>query len=589
MREKPVVNEETSKGVKRILLMGNPNVGKSVVFSRLTGVKVITSNYPGTTVEFTQGTMHLDHEDVQVIDVPGTYTLEPTTKAEKVAVKMLDESFNDEKKDIVVVNIMDATNLERSLTLTLQLIRRRVPVVAALNLWDETKHTGVNIDVQKLEEILRVPCVPTTAVTGEGIKKLVNRLKDARASDLEYEEKGRWHLIGDIVQSVQKVTHRHHTFLEKLGDISVSPWGGIPIALGVLFATFQVVRFIGEWLIGNVGEPIFEKLWAPLMLKVSGLLGSQGIFHDIIIGKLVQGEIDFGESFGILTTGLFVPFVAVLPYVFAFYLVLSILEDFGYLPRLAVLADNVMHKLGVHGFAIVPFLLGLGCNVPGALATRIMETKRERFIAATLMVIAIPCAALIAMIFGLVGKYGPSGMVPVFVTLFIVWLTLGIILNIFMKEHAPELFLEIPPYRLPYLGALWKKLLTRILWFIKDAVPWVLFGVFLINILYTLGIIEFIGKIVQPIVSGILGLPTGAVAALVIGFLRKDVAVGMLVPLHLTLKQLIIASVVLTMYFPCAATFAVLIKEFGIKDMLKATLIMASSTLIVGAILNLIL
>jgi len=575
--------------VKRILLMGNPNVGKSVVFSRLTGVKVITSNYPGTTVEFAQGTMHIDHEDVQVVDLPGTYTLEPTTRAEEVAVKMLDDTFAENKKHTVVVNIMDATNLERSLNLTLQLIKRRVPVIAALNLWDETKHTGINIDIQKLEEMLGIPCVSTVAVTGEGIKELVDWTKDARISNLEYEYKERWHLIGDIVQSVQTLTHRHHTFLERLGDASATPWGGIPIALGVLFATFHVVRFIGEWLIGNVGEPVFEKLWAPLMLKLSGLLGSEGFVHDILIGRLVEGNIDFGESFGILTTGLFVPFAAVLPYVFAFYLVLSVLEDSGYLPRLAVLVDNVMHRLGVHGFAIIPFLLGFGCNVPGALATRIMETKRERFIAATLMVIAIPCAGLTAMIFGLVGKYGPSGMVPVFATLFVVWLALGIILNRTMKGHAPELFLEIPPYRLPYLGALYKKILTRISWFLKEAVPWVLFGVFLINVLYTLGIIEFIGRIVQPVVSGIFGLPAGAVAALVIGFLRKDIAVGMLIPLHLTLKQLIIACVVLTMYFPCAATFAVFIKEFGIKDMLKATLIMIFSTLIVGGILNLIL
>jgi len=583
--------------IKTILLMGNPNVGKSVVFSRLTGVKVITSNYPGTTVEFTRGIMHIDHEDVEVIDVPGTYTLEPTSKAEEVAVKMLDETFTKEKYENVVINIIDATNLERNLSLTLQLIKRRIPVIAALNLWDETKHTGVKIDIVKLEQILKIPCAPTCAVTGEGIKQLIDRVKDVniyvninvKISDFDYDEKEKWHCIGDIITEVQKVTHRHHTFLEKVGDLSVNPIGGIPIALGVLFITFQVIRFIGEWLIGNVGEPIFENLWAPLMLKVSGLLGSKGVVHDIIIGKLVEGEIDFGESFGILTTGLFVPFAAVLPYVFAFYLVLSLLEDFGYLPRLAVLVDNVMHKLGVHGFAIIPFMLGLGCNIPGALSTRVMETRRERFIATTLMAIAVPCMAQIAMVVGLIGKHGAKGLGIVFGTLFIVWIVLGILMNKVMKGHAPELFMEIPPYRLPYIGALLKKVWMRIVWFIREAVPWVLFGVFLVNMLYTLRIIEFLGKIVQPIVSGILGLPVEAVGALVIGFLRKDVAVGMLAPLHLTLKQLIIASVVLTMYFPCAATFAVLIKEFGIKDMLKSTLIMICSTLLVAGLLNLIL
>ena len=577
--------------MKKILLMGNPNVGKSVVFSRLTGVKVITSNYPGTTVEFTKGIMHIDHEDVEIIDVPGTYTLVPNSKAEEVAVKMLEESFAQakDKNENVVINVIDATNLERNLNLTFQLIKKRIPVVAALNFWDETKHKGVIIDVEKLEKILMIPLVPTCAVTGEGIKHLVSRTKDVSISDFDYEEKERWHRIGDVVETVQKLTHRHHTFLEKLGDLSISPIGGVPIALGVLFVTFHMIRFIGEWLIGNFGEPVFEKLWAPLMLKISTLLGSEGIIHDVVIGRLVEGEIDFGESFGLLTTGLFVPFVAVLPYVFAFYLILSLLEDFGYLPRLAVLVDNIMHKLGVHGFAIIPFMLGLGCNVPGALSTRVMETKRERFITATLMAIAVPCMAQIAMVAGLIGKHGVKGLGIVFGTLFMVWIILGIFLNKIMKGHSPELFIEIPPYRLPYFGALLKKVWMRIVWFIREALPWVLFGVFLINILYTLGIIEFIGTIVQPVISGIMGLPTEAVGSLVIGFLRKDVAVGMLAPLHLTLKQLIIASVVLTMYFPCAATFAVLVKEFGIKGMLKATLIMVCSTLLIAGLLNLIL
>jgi ferrous iron transport protein B len=265
------------------------------------------------------------------------------------------------------------------------------------------------------------------------------------------------------------------------------------------------------------------------------------------------------------------------------------LEDSGYLPRLAVLVDNAMHRVGLHGFGIIPMLLGLGCNVPGALSSRIMETKRERFIAMTLMAIAVPCMAQIAMVSGLLGKYGAAGFVPVFSTLFLIWVILGIILNKILKGRSPELFIEIPPYRLPYWKGLLKKVWMRIVWFVKEAVPWVLFGVFLINIFYTLGIIDFIGKLMRPVISGVLGLPSGAVAALVIGFLRKDVAVGMLVPLDLNLKQLIIASVVLTMYFPCAATFAVIVKEFGVKDMLKATVIMVFSTLLAGGILNLIL
>jgi ferrous iron transport protein B len=278
-----------------------------------------------------------------------------------------------------------------------------------------------------------------------------------------------------------------------------------------------------------------------------------------------------------------------LPYVVSFYFALSFLEDSGYLPRLGVLVDNLMHKLGIHGLAIIPMLLGVGCNVPGAMATRILETRREKFIAATLMAVAVPCMAQTAMIFGLVGSHGAIALAAVFGTLFLVWIILGLILNRTIKGESPEIFVEIPPYRMPYFNALFKKLWMRILWFLKEAVPFVLIGVLIVNILYSLGIIEFIGGLTEPLITGIMGLPSDAVGALIVGFLRKDVAVGMLVPLDLTIKEMIIASVVLTMYFPCIATFTVLIKELNTKDMIKASLIMLTSTVTVGGLLNLFL
>ncbi|MCD6098675.1 ferrous iron transporter B [bacterium] len=573
--------------MKKILLIGNPNVGKSVIFSRLTGVHVIASNYPGTTVEFTKGYMRIKGEKAEVIDVPGAYTLEPSSKAEQVAVDMLDSAAEEDGN--IFVNIVDATNLERNLGLTLQLIKRRVPLIVCLNFWDETKHTGVHIDAEKLEKILAVPVVPTCGITGEGIKSLVSRMSEAKVSTFQYEDEERWSEIGKIVDTVQKLTHRHHTLLERLGDASIHPITGIPIAIIVLFLAFKVVRLIGESLIGYILEPLFENLWAPLMLKLSALLGSSGFIHDVLIGKLIDGKIAFVESMGVLTTGLFVPFAMVLPYIVAFYLVLSFLEDSGYLPRLGVLLDTLMHKFGIHGLAIIPMLLGIGCNVPGALATRVLETKRERFIAATLMAIAVPCMAQIAMVFGLVGQYGANGLGIVFGTLFIVWIILGLLLNLVLKGESPEIFAEIPPYRLPYFPALVKKLWMRTFGFLKDAVPYVLLGVLIVNILYALRIIEFIGRLAAPVVTGILGLPEEAVGALIIGFLRKDVAVGMLVPLGLTMHQMIVASVVLTMYFPCIATFVILVKELGVRDMIKSATIMIISALTVGGILNLIL
>jgi len=569
----------------KILLMGNPNVGKSVVFNRITGANVIASNYAGTTVEFTKGSMRLGDRRVELIDVPGTYTLEPTCKAEEIAVEMLDEHTDGD----VVINVVESTNLERSLNLTLQLLKRKIPTVIALNFWDETKHKGISIDDKKLEQILGVPCVPICAVTGEGVNHLVERIKEAKPSAYEYEDNQRWQKIGGIVDKVQTITHRHHTWLERLGDASVRPLTGIPMAVVIMFLAFKVIRFIGEGLIGYVGEPIFEKLWAPVMMKLSAVMGSAGFLHNLVIGQLIDGEIDFGQSFGLLTTGLFVPIGAVLPYVFAFYVVLSLLEDLGFIPRLAVMVDTLMHRLGLHGFAIVPMLLGLGCNVPGALATRVLETRREKFIAATILSIAVPCAALQAMIVGLVGKHGAGYLAIIYGTLLAVWVILGLIFNKTVKGESPEIFLEIPPYRIPYFRSLAKKIWIRIKWFLKEAVPFVLLGVLIVNLLYTFGIIQFAGKITAPVVTRVLGLPQEAVGALIVGFLRKDVAIGMLMPLGLTVKQLVIASVVLAMYFPCVATFTTLVKELGVVDMLKSAAIMIVSSLVVGGLLNLIL
>jgi len=568
--------------LRKILLVGNPNVGKSALFSRLTGVHVIASNYPGTTVEFTKGTLKTKDEKFEVIDVPGIYTLNPTNPAEKVAVKMLEEGD-------IVINIIDATSLERNLNLTLQLLKTKKPMMVVLNMWDETKHMGIEIDVEKLEKILGVSVVPTCAVSGEGIKNLYRRITESKISPFDYEESKKWDRIGEIITSVQKLSHRHHTILERIEEISIKPETGIFVAAVVMLLSFGVIRFIGEGLIGFVFEPFFVKIWTPVVMKISGMLSSVPILRDILIGNLIDGKIDYVESLGLLTTGLFVPFAMVLPYVFSFYLVLSFLEDLGYLPRFGILLDAFMHKLGLHGLAIIPMLLGLGCNVPGALATRILETKRERFIAATLMAIAVPCMAQIAMVFGLIGKYGIKGFALVFGTLFFVWVALGYIQNFFIKGESPEIFIEIPPYRIPYFSSLFKKVWMRVRGFLSEAVPFVILGVLIVNIFYSLGVISFLGKIFAPFVKGIFGLPQSAVSALIIGFLRKDVAVGMLAPLNLTMKQMVIASVVLTMYFPCVATFTVLMKKLGVKGMLKSAFIMIVSTLIVGGLLNLIL
>jgi len=569
--------------IEKILLVGNPNVGKSAIFSRLTGAKVIISNYPGTTVEFTQGKMKLGDETAMIIDVPGTYTLEPTCKAEEVACQMLKEGG-------LVINIIDATNLERNLHLTLQLLEKDIPVIVALNMWDDTKHRGIYIDVKKLEEQLGVPVIPTCGLSGEGIKELIDRLEEAKKKDLPVSsDSQKWEKIGEIVEEVQKLTHRHHTLLERLEDLSIKPLTGLPIALGIIYCSFWVIRFIGENLIGHIFEPLFTKLWLPLLMKLSAFLVEGSFLHHILIGNFIEGKINFGQSFGLLTTGLYVPIAMVLPYIFSFYLILGLLEDLGYLPRLAVLADNFMHHLGLHGYAIIPFILGLGCKVPGILATRLLEERREKFIATTLMAVGIPCMAQIAMIVGLVGQRGGEYVALIFFVLFFLLIIKGLILNRVLKGVSPEILVEIPPYRMPQIQAVIKKVWMRLSGFLKEALPLVLLGVLFVNILYTLKIIDLFAYLFAPVLTGLWGLPKEAISALIVGFLRKDVAVGMLGPLNLTTKQLVIGSTILAIYFPCIATFVVLTRELGIKDMLKSALIMIIVAVSVGAILNLIL
>ena len=566
----------------KILLMGNPNVGKSVLFSRLTGVHVIASNYPGTTVGYSQGFMQLGGETAEVIDVPGTYTLEPTSEAEEIATRMLDSGD-------IVINIIDATNLERNLYLTQQLLERDIPVIVALNVWDETAHRGIHIDLDKLRGFLGVPVIPTVATTGQGIKELVESIPQATSPDITLRSRDEhWVTIGNIIDQVQHITHHHHTWRERLEDASAKPTGAL-VAIAVLAGSFLAVRSIGEGLISYVLDPLFNNLWAPIILKLSNFLGGTGLLHNIVIGKIVGGEVNFVESFGLLTTGLYVPFAMVLPYIITFYLVLGLLEDIGYLPRLAVLMDTIMHRLGLHGYAIIPNMLGLGCNVPAILATRILESKRERFIAATLISIAIPCAASQAMIFGLVGARGGQYVAIVYGTLFAIWIILGLILNRTVKGFGPELLIEIPPYRLPSWRTVLKKLWMRIYGFLAEAIPIILGAVLVINILYLKGIFNTAANFTAPVVTGFLGLPKEAVTALVIGFLRKDVALGMLAPLALSTKQLVVGSVVLATFFPCIATFVVLLRELRVKNMLKSVGIMISTALLAGGVLHLAL
>jgi ferrous iron transport protein B len=581
----------------KVLLIGNPNVGKSAVFTQLTGVNVRTSNYPGTTVTYTTGTLTVLRspaacsscsargcdkcrdrisDKIEVIDVPGTYRLDPECEAEQVACRLLPDGD-------MYVNVVDATNLERNLNLTLQLLEFGKPMIVVLNMWDDTLHKGIFIDAPKLSKLLGVPVVTTTGVTGAGIDTLIQTIINyPHDTVVKRKFENRWQTIGEIVSAVQNLEHRHHTFLERLQDLSVHPLAGIPIALLVLAGLFQVIIITGEFLIGLM-EKLFDWLYTPVILFLSRLLGGQGVLHQILLGDLSGETIDYESAMGVLTTGVFMELGLVFPYILVFYIVLGFLEDLGYLPRVAVLFDRFMHKVGLHGFSIIPMMLALGCNVPGIMAVRNLESRRQRFITATLTAITIPCLAQSAIIFSLTASYGMGYVAAILVTIVALWMVLGSILRLTIKGTTDTLIMEVPPYRLPGLKVLLRNLSTRLVGFLTDAFPYVLGGILFVNILTLLGVMDFLGNLARPLITGVFGLPSEAVASFVIGIIRKDAAVALLEPLGLSGAQMVIGVTALIIYFPCMATFVVFLKELGFKDTIKAFLVMAVVTVATGA------
>ncbi len=570
---------------RKIMLAGNPNVGKSVVFARLTGIEVISSNYPGTTVGYTTGHTVLAKERFTIVDVPGAYSLHATNKAEEVAAELLKGEDN-----ALILNVVDATNLERNLFYTLELSLLGVPMIILLNKWDSARTHGVNIDAGVLQKNLGIRVIPFVATTGEGLAELRAAVEDFKQGRLpppaRFPESAdeRWKLIGHITAECQTITHRHATFLEKMQDATSRPATGIPFAIAVMFAVFWIIRLVGEGLISYLLDPLFMSGWMPFLNMIFGGM-KDGIVKMLLLGSTPEPM----ESFGLLTTGLYIPFVTVLPYILTFYLVLSFLEDVGYLPRLAVLLDNYMHHLGLHGYSTIPLMLGFGCKVPAILATRVLETARERVIATALAISLAPCMPQTAMIFSLLSPYPIKYTFAAFLSIACAGILSAFGLSRMLKGEGPELFIEIPPYQIPSTAILGKKLYLRLKEFLVEAVPLIIFGVLLVGLLEIGGLLNAIAELFRPAVTYLLGLPAETVTVMTLGFLRKDVSIALLVPFKLDPASIVVASVFLSLYLPCMASFMVTLKELGTK---KASLVFAINfimAVIFASLLNVLL
>ena len=363
----------------------------------------------------------------------------------------------------------------------------------------------------------------------------------------------RWDLIDKISKQVVKYKKYRHTLKDAIAEITVKPLTGIPIAIAIMYGFWAFFGAFAGFFTDGFFVKIFDEHWLPWLQDI--FPGEGGFLYYILIGDPVADNCF--EAFGMLTSGLFVAIGVVLPAIIAFYLFLIILEDSGYLPRLAVLIDTVLHKIGLHGFAIVPIILSLGCNVPAVTATRTLETKKQRFMMATLLAIFIPCGAQLGTMIEVIPGYVGFVMLYLLLGFFLT----GFVLNKIIPGRSPEILMDIPPYRMPTARNVGKKLWMRLKGFLFVAIPFVLLGVLLVNVLYWWGVIDWLANILEPVLSGWFGVPKETVGPLIAAFLRKDLAIAQLSAIEMTKYQLITSVVLVSLYFPCVATFAMLIKE----------------------------
>jgi ferrous iron transport protein B len=610
-----------------IALAGNANVGKSVIFNQLTGLHQHIGNWPGKTVEKAEGTLHFKGYTIDFIDLPGIYSLSTYSIEELVS----REYIATEKPDLVI-NVVDASLLERNLFFTLQLLELETPLLVALNQIDMAKKKGIIIDYEKAEKALGVPVLPTVAVSGKGIYKMletaieviekkrkIEPLKprygkeiEERIEDLiillskiqlrypsrwvaiklldedkevekevlevspkivgvaekfraELEElhghscptvvtSERYQVASRIAKEIQEITAPLKTPLrEKLHTATTHKVFGYPIMLATILAVFITIFTFGDFTSALLGNFFFG-----LKPAFDSVLGT-GIIGELVWGGAIEGIV------GGITIAL--------PYILPFYFILYLFEDSGYLSRIAFLMDNLMHKMGLHGKAFIPVMLSFGCNVPGCLGCRIMETTRERLLTA-FVVTLVPCAATSVIILGLVGNYlGIQWALALYIINLIIIFVLGRIAFKVLPGEPTELIMEMSDYRVPHIKTVVKQTWFRLREFIVMAFPLIIVGSIIIKIAEVANLLEPIATIFSPVTVAWLGLPTVTGIALIFGVLRKELTLIMLASLFgttnfalvMTPAQMIVFTLVVMLYIPCVATIGALVKEFGWK------------------------
>lgn len=587
-------------GLKRLVLVGNPNVGKSVVFNYLTGSYVDVSNFPGTTVDVSQG----KYKNYIVLDTPGIYGV---------------SSFNDEEKvarDVILdadllLNVVDGVHLERDLFLTLQLADMGIPMVVAINMMDEVKRQGIEIDFKALEKYLGVPIVPICATEQKDLEKLVaalpqatvgkkgkevdNLLKEyaslnnlteaqillALEGDLSFEgipekrEKlyfDRRKRVDDLCKKVVRYQKTGTHFSEHLGDLLLKPALGIPVLFLVLFLAYKLIGVFAAGTVVDFLEGIMTTYYEPWIRNTLGAV----IPLDSIIGQLLLGE------FGILTMTVTYIFGLLLPLVIAFYLLLSILEDSGYLPRVAALLDRSFNKVGLNGRAVIPMVLGFGCVTMASISTRILGSDRERLIAIILLSLTIPCSAQMGVITAMLSSLGFGYFLAYVVIMIAIFVIAGTLLNKILPGQPTDLLIDIPPMRLPLAKNVLQKTWNKSVHFITEAGPLFAIGALLITVLQMTGALDVIQTAAAPLVVNWMKLPKEASTAFMMGIIRRDFGAAGFFNMTLSKEQTLVAMTTLTLFVPCIASIVVIIKERGFKQGLAVFLSCMLAAFLVG-------
>ena len=610
--------------ILRVALIGQPNCGKSTVFNHLVGYRANTSNLPGTTVEYLRSEALVGGQRVEIIDLPGIYSLTSLDEAEAETRNFLVNESID-----AVLNVADASLLSRSLELTLQLLELGIPMVLCLNMVDEARRKGVAIDAEALGRRLGIPVVPTVAVRGTGVMEVaVAATRAARehtvASPLTYSRdvesaigslakevgsKPRGRSLSNARLTAVKLLESDPFFVEHatadapdLLDVASSlrkalaaqrGRSGESILSGERHSTgmelFERVTTVGPPI-----ESLRDRLDRFLMHPVFGVVALGAILYGLFfvvfkVGTLVEGPLIgwFDQAIELIATRIpegslgffaiqgFIQGIAgalgiVFPYLVPFLIGLAVLEDIGYLPRAGYLIDGLMHRIGLHGKSVIPFILGYGCSVPAVMATRILDSRRDRFITAMLAVM-VPCVARTTIIYGLVGYFlGPHLAFLLYVINIVVIAAAGKLLTLLFPRVTPGLILEIPSYKIPSAHVIGAKVWLRVHEFLHYAVPLLVLGSVAMSLLEYVDVNRYLNLALSP-VTWSLGLPVVLGVPLILGIFRKELSLVMLfqalgttqLAAILTAGQMMTYTLFVLFYIPCIATIAVLRRELG--------------------------